>query len=404
MKHPLQIIGLHPGSLEPPQFWCEKINNADVLSGGNRLLSSFPDFKGERLPFFSPVSRYAEELQRLMRVGKKIVLLADGDPLLFGIAESIVKQLGKENVLIKPAVSTVQCAASAIGKSWKDFKIISLHGRDDYFPLYATLQKEMHCAVYTDKINSPAAIAHKLVSKGVKNYHMMVFSEMGTKSESIKQGPLKTFVNFTCDNLNLVLLMADNSKKKSPVFGRDDTSFTRHKDLITKLPVRATGLALLSLQSGQTVWDLGAGCGSVSIEASFIAENAKIFAVEKEYTRFEMINENIRKFKAWAVEVVHGEMPEILSSLPDPDRIFMGGGIGKDDKTVLESAMRLKSGGRIVVHAILMGSVQRTKETFEEMGWQWQAMQLQANVSDRLGGDVRFKAQNPVTIIWADKP
>lgn len=117
-----------------------------------------------------------------------------------------------------------------------------------------------------------------------------------------------------------------------------------------------------------------------------------------------MIEQNIRRFRAWTVEAVHGKMPEALDQLPDPDRIFMGGGIGKDYSVIREAAKRLKPGGRIVIHTILLGSFQRSRETFEDLGWDWQSMQLQASVSDRLAGDIRYKAQNPVTIIWADKP
>ncbi|WP_421899284.1 precorrin-6y C5,15-methyltransferase (decarboxylating) subunit CbiE [Maridesulfovibrio sp.] len=404
MKHPLQIIGLHPGSLKPTAEAAANISKADVLSGGKRLLKAFPKFKGKKIPFASPMDEYGRTLEKQLKKGKRVVLLADGDPLLFGIAASLIPLLGKENVVVSPAVSAIQIGAARLTRSWKDFEIISLHGRNDYSPLFGAMQHKKDCAIYTDKTNSPQVIAQRLIEKGVDNYSMAVLAQLETPEEIIAQGRPETFLNFSCADLNIVILTADNKKHSSPLFGREDDSFTREKGLITKLPVRSAGIALLDLRGQQTVWDLGAGCGSVAIEASFIGTDSRFFAVEKKPERIAMIKENILNFRAWTVESVCGDMPQALENLPDPERIFMGGGIGRDDSVIREAAKRLKPGGRLVVHAILMGSIQRTRDLFEELGWNWQSMQIQASTSDKLAGDIRYKAHNPVTILWADKP
>ncbi len=404
MIHPLQIIGLHPGSLTPTSEAAKAISKADILSGGKRLLEAFPEFNGKRIPFSSPVKEYAKTLKQLLTDGKKVVLLADGDPLLFGIAASLIPLLGAENVSITPALSTVQVGAARLGCIWKDFEIISLHGRDNFSPLFGAMQRKKDCAVYTDQTNTPQAIAKRLVEKGVDNYSMAVLAQLGTPEEKITQARPESFLNFICADLNIIILTAENKKNSTPLFGREDDSFTREKGLITKLPVRSAGIALLNLRAGQTVWDLGAGCGSVAIEASFITTDSRFYAVEKKIERTEMIKENIRKFRAWSVKPICGAMPQSLEDLPDPERIFMGGGIGRDDSVIREAAKRLKPGGRLVVHAILMGSIQRSRDLFEELGWNWQSMQIQASTSDKLAGDIRYKAHNPVTILWADKP
>ncbi|WP_320173458.1 precorrin-6y C5,15-methyltransferase (decarboxylating) subunit CbiE [Maridesulfovibrio sp.] len=404
MKHPLQIIGLHPGTLKPTTEAAATISKADVLSGGKRLLESFPEFKGPKIPFASPVKEYAETLRKMLQESKKVVLLADGDPLLFGIASSLIPLLGKENVVVTPAVSAIQVSSARLARSWKDFEIISLHGRNDYSPLFGAMQRNRDCAVYTDSINTPQTIARRLVEKGVNNYSMAVLSRLETPDEQVTQGEPESFLDFTCPDLNIVILTAKDKELSTPLFGRDDDSFTREKGLITKLPVRSAGIALLGLRDKQTVWDLGAGCGSVAIEASFIGSGSRFYAVEKKAERIAMIKENIRNFRAWTVDPICGDMPQALAELPDPDRIFMGGGIGRGDSVIREAAERLKPGGRLVVHAILMGSIQRTRDLFEELGWDWHSMQIQASTSDKLAGDIRYKAHNPVTILWADKP
>jgi precorrin-6Y C5,15-methyltransferase (decarboxylating) len=133
-----------------------------------------------------------------------------------------------------------------------------------------------------------------------------------------------------------------------------------------------------------------------------------VYAVERDKTRAAMIRENQRRTGAWMVEVVHGTMPDCLAPLPDPDRIFIGGGLGGESNQgagLLQTACdRLKSGGRMVLHCILLDTLLEARASMEKQGWQFGVTQLQANASDRLAGDLRFKAQNPVFILWAKKP
>jgi precorrin-6Y C5,15-methyltransferase (decarboxylating) len=404
MKYPLYLIGLTPGSLEPPQNCAEIISGADILSGGKRLLEQFPEFGGKKIPFTCPLINYANELKDHLKKNRKVVLLADGDPMFFGIGKRLVPLLGRDNIKIIPSVSTIQIGLARLGLGWEDVRTVSLHGREDYFPLYSALQQGQNCAVFTDEVNTPSAIAQNLLEKGIESYSMTVLADLNTDSEVITKGSLESFTDFICSDLNIVILSANETAAANKVFGREDDLFNRQKGLITKLPIRATGLAILDLRKNQIVWDLGAGCGSVAIEGSFVAGDSRFYAVEKDAARFEMIKQNIQNFKAWTVEPVCAAMPQALEDLPDPDRIFMGGGIGMDDSVIKEAASRLLPGGRIVVHAILMGSIQRTRETFEGLGWNWQAMQMQSSHSEPLAGDIRYKAHNPVTIIWADKP
>ena len=191
-------------------------------------------------------------------------------------------------------------------------------------------------------------------------------------------------------------------------FSDSRTGYAVVLDDITKLPVRAAGLAHLSVAPDSTVWDLGAGCGSVSIEASHLARRGRVFAVERNKTRAAMIRENIRRTGAWLVDVVLGEMPEALDGLPEPDRIFIGGGLGGEanqDSVLLDIACRkLAPRGRMVVHCILLDSLHTAKDHFQSLGWHFGVTQLQASATDSLAGDLRFKAQNPVFVLWAEKP
>jgi precorrin-6Y C5,15-methyltransferase (decarboxylating) len=97
-------------------------------------------------------------------------------------------------------------------------------------------------------------------------------------------------------------------------------------------------------------------------------------------------------------------MPDCLVELPDPDRVFIGGGLGQDNAVLEEACRRLKSGGRLVIHCILLDTLFRAKGHLESLGWNFGVTQLSASTTDRLAGDMRFRAQNPVFILWAEKP
>ena len=152
-----------------------------------------------------------------------------------------------------------------------------------------------------------------------------------------------------------------------------------------------------------TVWDLGAGCGSVAIEASLLAHQGAVLAVERNGARVQLIRDNIRRMGAYGVQAVAGEMPQCLASLPDPDRIFMGGGMGEDDRVLEVAARRLKPGGRLVLHLVLMGSLSRARDYLMGLKWPFTVTQVAVSRSRSIAGDQRLAALNPVFIVAADK-
>ena len=183
----------------------------------------------------------------------------------------------------------------------------------------------------------------------------------------------------------------------------DDESYVHERGMITKKEIRAVGLAELGIGPSDTVWDLGAGCGSVAIEASYLARDGKVFAVEKNRTRVEYIKENIRRTGAYLVEVVEGKMPHCLESLPDPDRIFLGGGMLGGAELIRIVCDRLKKGGRIVAHTVLLESLWSIKKHLEQLGWPFKIIEVNVARSSEISGSIRLEALNPVFIIRAEK-
>nr|WP_321513536.1 precorrin-6y C5,15-methyltransferase (decarboxylating) subunit CbiE [uncultured Pseudodesulfovibrio sp.] len=408
----IHIIGLSPGSLEMSRRARKTLSTANLVVGGKRLLAACQDAIPANgcasLPIAGPLSPIIENIRKTAKAGDSVVVLADGDPLFFGIGKRLGEELGQENITVEPNISTMQLAAARLKLPWQKMDFVSLHGRTDYAPLYAALVRADLIAVYTDSENTPAEVARALLERGAECFAMTVLEDLGTPEEQIRPLALPDTWGMDFSPLNIVILERLYPPEIGLTLGIPDHFYLHQKNLITKLPVRAAGLAHLNIEPDSTVWDLGAGCGSVSIEASHLARRGRVFAVERNKTRIAMIRENIRRTGAWLVDTVLGPMPESLRGLPEPDRIFIGGGLGGEtnhDSSLLTVACdRLKPRGRMVIHCILLDSLHEAKDHFQKLGWHFGVTQLQASATDSLAGDLRFKAQNPVFILWAEKP
>lgn len=412
IMEPIKILGLSPGALEISNAARKTLATANLVVGGKRLLAACQDAISPKncatLPITGPLPPIIDTIRKAAKVGDSVVVLADGDPLFFGIGKRLGEDLGRENIVVEPNISTMQLAAARLKLPWQKMDFVSLHGRNDFAPLYAALVRADLIAVFTDKENTPAEIARALLERGADCFAMTVLEDLGSPEEQIRPLALPDTWGMEFSDLNLVILERLYPPEIELTLGIPDHFYLHQKNLITKLPVRATGLAHLNVEPDSTVWDLGAGCGSVSIEASHLARRGRVFAVERHKTRAAMIRENIRRTGAWLVDTVLGAMPDSLEGLPEPDRIFIGGGLGgeSNQKTSLLAVAcdRLKPRGRMVVHCILLDSLHEAKDHFQKLGWHFGVTQLQASATDSLAGDLRFKAQNPVFVLWAEKP
>ena len=397
--NPFHVVGagIEIGNLCPA--YRRLIDEADVLVGGERLLRPFPDATGRRIFLKPPLDEALQEAEGCRQRGMKVVLLADGDPGYFGIGQRMVRTFGRGKVLLYPNVTVLQAAAARLKLSWEEIKAVSLHGRNDCTELYDALTGHRYVGVYTDQRNTPAAIAASARDRAGEAFVMHILENLGLPEERIHSLSLHAAAEGAFSELNFVLLERTLEPQVELTLGTEDHRFLHTGGMITKRPIRAAGLAALHLLPGQVVWDLGSGSGSVALEASLLARRGRILAVEKDPERAGHIRENVRRTGALCVEVVQAAMPQGLSDLPAPDRVFIGGGLGRDGsllRTVLE---RLKPGGRIVLHMVLLGSLHRAIEVCREHGLQPEIEQLQVSASEPLARDLRLRPLNPVFIV-----
>ncbi len=400
----IEVVGLGMDVHALPEYHKTAIAQAQVLVGGKRQLAIFKDHPAEKLLITAPLEPVLEHISRLNTQGRIVVVLADGDPLFFGIGERLLQTFGPDNVHILPNIAVVQTAAARVKAPWHNMATVSLHGRDDMRPLMQALMHNQWVCVLTDKQNTPASTAQWLLDREANWFCIWVCENMGQANEHVACYSLQEAAKRHFSQPNTILLERKGDPEKVLAPGIADGDLASDGTLLTKWPVRAAGLAALHCAHGMTVWDLGAGSGAMGLEASCLVDKGVVWCVERNAERVEHIRTNRRRFGALRVEVLHGIMPTCLDKLPNPDRIFLGGGLGTGEEVLRNACTRLKPGGRVVVHCVLLGSLQRAGAIFEALKWPYEIMQIQSSHTVPLANDLRFTARNPVFIIAAQHP
>src|SRR3989304_8620910 len=346
----IYIIGLGiEGKSSLSQRALKLVEKAHLLVGGRRHLACFPEFKDKKVAIGSSLEGIAKILNRKSKAGNRkwSVVLATGDPNFFGIADFMIKNFGKNAVEIIPNVSTVQEAFARVKENWNDARFLSVHGRGEVRSEESGVRSEkgiiykITCCnkvgIFTDPENTPSKIAKALIERGIKDYHAYVCEDLGTDNEKITEGTLAQITRKKFSPLNVMLLIRNQEpevgspKEKAfyasrithhGIFGIPNSEFSHSKGMITKEEIRVISLSKLKLKTDSITWDIGAGSGSLSIEAAMLTHNGKVFAIEKDVARIRHIEKNKKKFNAAKLEIIHKNAPDGLKNLPVPDAVF----------------------------------------------------------------------------------
>ncbi|MDP9727097.1 bifunctional cobalt-precorrin-7 (C(5))-methyltransferase/cobalt-precorrin-6B (C(15))-methyltransferase [Alicyclobacillus sp. TC] len=380
----------------------ERIAASAILYGGERQLSFFPDFPGEKRVIRSPLQDTIQEIEQ-SSTQQSVTVLASGDPLFYGIGATLAHKLGRERVEIIPHLSSVQLAFSRAGESWHAAKVVSLHGKS-----IRGLAQKLHgvpvAALLTDDVHTPSVIAEYLKKFEMNEYDAFVAEHLGSEQERTGWYSLDDLIQTDFSPLNVVLLK-HRKNAKVPVFklGMDDESFAQRKPdrgLITKREIRVLALSELALQPGGVLWDIGACTGSVSIEAILSTPHLQVYAVEKNEGDLQNLFENQVKFRTDFV-AIHAKAPEGLDGFPDPDAVFLGGSGGELIELLTLCAERLRPGGRIVVNAITIENLYQAQQTLQKLGFQVSITLVQTSRSKPILNLTRLEGMNPVYLVTA---
>ena len=324
--------------------------SAELIVGGRRHLKLLPPGAAERMNWRSPLADTLPEIARWR--GRRVVVLASGDPLCYGVGALLVRNFAPEEMIVLPQPSAFSLAAARLLWPVEDCATLSLHGRP-LEKLHLHLAPGARILALTGDGAAPAKIAALLMRTGWGGSMLTVLEHLGGLKERRVAARAEAWREERCADLNLVAIHCEAGPDATPLSrraGLSDDAF-RHDGQITKRVVRAATLAMLAPLSGELLWDIGAGSGSIAIEWLRAADRAHAIAVERDAGRATLIAENAATLGVPELAIVHGDAPQALAGLAPPDAIFVGGGVG--DAAIWDAAWpALKPGGRLVANAV----------------------------------------------------
>jgi precorrin-6Y C5,15-methyltransferase (decarboxylating) len=385
----LSIVGLIGGECFGAAA-AAALQEADVVIGASRHLAALgPDVGGERVELGGAADALHAAAQRAGD-GARVCLVVSGDPGFFGLARLAAARLGSA-VRVHPAPSSVSVAFARLSCAWDDAVVVSAHGRPMGHALEAVCVHSK-VAVLTGPDQPPEALGRALLAEGGPPRRVAVCSQLGEAGETVWLGDIAGLSQGAFDPLSVVVFQAPEPAQAGMgiTWGRPESEFQHRRGMVTKAEVRAVALGKLGIPAAGVLWDVGAGSGSLAIEAARLAPGLRVFAVESDPLDAARLRSNVGDA---GVTVVEGRAPEALRNLPDPDRAFVGGG----GLTVLDAALaRLRPGGRV---AATYASLQRAAGAAERLG---HLVQVAVSRGARVGPDSgwRLNAENPVFVCW----
>jgi precorrin-6Y C5,15-methyltransferase (decarboxylating) len=352
------------------------VRDADVLLGSVRQLALLPpDVAGSRVAWPSPL---VPALPYLLQehAGRKVCVLASGDPMLHGIGATLARLVGAHRLRVLPHPSSTSLACARLGWALQDVVVVSLLSQPADV-LAVQLAPRRRLVVLVPAAATVAEVCEVLRRNGFGPSAVIVLADVGDDSETTTVGTASSPPEVS-SNLCVVAVECVSEagvRVLSTVPGLPDDAFGSDGQL-TKRDVRATALARLAPQPGELLWDVGAGSGSVGIEWSRHHPSCRAVAVEQNAERAARIESNARRLGVPALKVVNGNAPGALPGLPQPDAVFVGGGVSVPG--VVEACWRaLPPGGRIVVHAVTLESEAVVSRWFAEVGGELTRVQVE---------------------------
>lgn len=359
MTEPITVIGIGEDGLDGlSQTANTALAAAAVVYGGPRHLDMLgADDTRDRIAWSKDLGADLERMAQL-NTDQRIVVLASGDPMLYGIGVRIVERFGIDNVHIIPASSAFSLAAARMGWPLGDpmVKCISVHALP-FEGVLRLVQPNVRLLVLSRDKETPGRLAKQLVESGYGASPMCVLECMGGEREKKTQNLAVNGFAEPFDNLNTIAVTCVPDAQESllsVVPGLPDDAYD-HDNTITKREVRAITLAALAPMPGEVLWDVGAGSGTVAIEWLRAEPAAYALAFEKKSERVARIRENMMRLGTPTLQIIEGRFPPPFDGFePQPDAVFIGGGITGDDDLIRYCMTALSSGGRLVANAVTL--------------------------------------------------
>jgi precorrin-6Y C5,15-methyltransferase (decarboxylating) len=412
MTSRIPVIGIGPdGAAGLSARSRTLLAEAEVVFGSEATLRLLPELTGERVAIGSDLPAAVAKLRGHLGA-KRIAVVASGDPLFYGTARYLCEKVGPDHFEVVPHVSSMQLAFARIKETWEEAYLTDLAARplDDVLDKVRTAET---VGLFTTEEAHPARIARELLARGIDYFNVWVCENLGGKDERITRGELTDVRDMKFDPLNIMILKRKANRPdrqrvgaKLRRFGNPDDVFaqTRPKTgLITQSEVRAVALAQLDLHAGDVFWDVGAGSGSVAIEAAALVSPGPSYAIEQDSADYHLIVANAALFGVSNVRPVFGTAPDVFASLPHPDAIFVGGNGGEVARLMEACYAGLRPGGRLVTNVGTLEMISSTYAVLKRLAGHVDVLLMNLARGVEQLESLRFEAINPTVLLRVQK-
>lgn len=398
----------------------QAIRDAKHVIAGTRLLETLADeiTQAKHYDLTAALKQVPTWINAALANDEAVAVLATGDPLCHGIAGFLSGKLDQTRVRILPNLTSLQLAFAELQLSWASAKIVSVHTQDagewtkgttpkhGLYPLVQQCRQHDLLALLTSPENHPSRIARMLEIEGLaEDFEIAVAQCLKQPQQSVTGWlAVSEIAAGHYADPNVVILKRKTPRAKPVLFGLPDDAFIQRKPekgLITKREVRAVSLARMQLRRDSIVWDIGAGSGSVGLEAARLCEDGHVFAIEKNADDIANVEQNHTGWGISNYSFVQGKAPQYLDSWPDPDAVFIGGSGGELAELITLCLGRLRQGGWLVMNFVTLENLSVAVETLKRLNAEWDVSQIQAARSSPILNMNRLQAENPVWVVSA---
>lgn len=382
-----QVIGIGNKKTEPAEQVLELIQKHHVFSGGQRhyelVKHLLPEYH-QWIPIKSPLDHLFESYQS---TGETIVVFASGDPLFYGMANTLQTKYPSAEIYTYPYFSSIQLLVHRAGINSNPLQTVSVHGRSWAALDQALIKQEPLIGVLTDQEKSPSAIAKRLLQYGFTNYSIWIGEDLEGEKERVNHMTLEDASVHGSHPLNCVILKKETHRNVS--FGIRDDEFeglAGRPNMITKMPVRLCSIHALALGAKTVLWDIGFCTGSLSIEAKLHFPHLEIHAFEKRTECLQIMQNNQRKFGTPGIISSIGDIFDIdFSEINAPDAVFIGGHGGRLKELLQKVDQLITVGGTIVMNAVQEDSKEGFIATAKELNWKLEEpLQLRVDLHNEI--------------------
>lgn len=389
------LAALGGGTPETMTAGCTAaLEQAGCVIGAKRLLEQLP--RGCTENRIAAIKSEAI-LDEILRQNTDCAVVYSGDTGFYSGARGLLPLLEKAGIpaRVLPGVSSVQLLSARLGRPWQDWNLVSAHGTE--CGVLAAVSAGRPAFFLTGGVLGPAEICRRLTEAGLGTLPVVIGERLSYPDEAVTAGTAQELAAGTYAPLSVLLAeAAPREKRRCPGF--PDNAFLRGDVPMTKQEVRAAALAKLAAEPADTLWDVGAGTGSVSVELALAAPEGQTFAVECKPEACGLIRANREKFSAWNLQLIAGRAPDALRELPPPDGVFIGGTQGGMAE-IVDIILQKNANARICVTAIALETLSAAVAALTEHGLSAHVTQIAVSRSKPAGKLHLLTANNPIFLI-----